>query len=126
MRTFILIGFCCLGFFKVSAQSESMKYFVNKTPLDSMKAEYVQIVGTSKLLSTKLTIEIDFGQFDNLFKASDTQLLDSNGKKVDLNSMIDALNFMVSQGYEYVNSYALTVGNQNVYHYLLRKIKKTS
>ena len=35
---------------------------VNDTPLKDIDVEYVQIVGTSKLLSTKLTIEIDFGQ----------------------------------------------------------------
>lgn len=117
MKLIILLSFLP---FCLVAQS---KYFVNGVPLDSVKAEYVQIVGTSKLFSTKLTIDIDFGQNDNLWKSSDTKLVDDKGKTVSLNSMIDALNFMVSNGYEYVNSYAITVSNQNIYHYLCRKIK---
>jgi len=35
--------------------------------------------------------------------------------------MIDALNFMSKNEYEFVQAYALTVGNQNVYHYLMKK-----
>ena len=40
---------------------------VNDTPLKDIDVEYVQIAGTSKLLSTKLTIEIDFGQRTKFF-----------------------------------------------------------
>jgi len=35
--------------------------------------------------------------------------------------MIDALNFMNDNGYDFESAYALTIGNQNVYHFLLRK-----
>lgn len=35
---------------------------VNDVPIKDIDVEYVQIVGTSKLLSNKVTIEIDFGQ----------------------------------------------------------------
>jgi len=45
---------------------------------------------------------------------------DANGKKKKFNTMIDALNFMHSMGYEYVDAYAITLGNQNVYHSILR------
>ncbi len=103
---------------------DTLKYFVNGVALDSIKTEYVEIVGTSKLLSTKLNIDLDFGQYNSIWKYSDTEVKNSLGKRVDLNSMIDALNFMVKNGYEYVNSYAITVNNQNVYHYLLRRIKR--
>lgn len=98
---------------------------VNDIPLSELDVEYVQIVGTSKLLSTKLTIEIDFGQRTKFFSTGkETIVKDDNGKPVDFNSMIDALNFMSKNGYEFVNAYAITVGNQNVYHYLLRNKKQ--
>lgn len=96
---------------------------VNDIPLKDINTEYVQIVGTSKLLSTKLTIEIDFGQANKLFESNDTQLKDNTGKRIVFNSMIDALNFMSSNGYEFVQAYAFNVANQNVYHYLMRRIK---
>ena len=105
--------------FSVFALSQT----VNDKPLSEIDVEYVQIVGTSKLLSNKLTIEIDFGQEDKFFSAKDTQLKDKDGKMLVFNSMIDALNFMSKNGYDFVNAYVITVNNQNVYHYLLKKKK---
>ena len=35
--------------------------------------------------------------------------------------MIDALNFMTTNGYKFEQAYAVTIGNTNVYHYLLSK-----
>jgi hypothetical protein len=98
---------------------------VNDIPLKDIDVEYVQIVGTSKFLSSKVTIELDFGQRTKFFSTGkETRVKDENGKMIEFNSMIDALNFMSSNGYEFVNAYAITMGgNQNVYHYLLRKKK---
>lgn len=98
---------------------------VNDVPLKDIDVEYVQIVGTSKLLSTKLTIEIDFGQRTKFFSSGkETIVKDTEGKAVDFNSMIDALNFMSKNGYDFVSAYTITLGNQNVYHYLLKNKKK--
>ncbi|MFD2784632.1 hypothetical protein [Hymenobacter rubripertinctus] len=100
---------------------------VNDVPLKDIDVEYVQIVGTSKLLSTKLTIEIDFGQKTKFFSSGkETIVKDADGKPVDFNSMIDALNFMSKNGYNFVNAYTITVANQNVYHYLMRNKKSKS
>ena len=35
---------------------------VNDKPISEIDVEYVQIVGTAKLLSQKVSIQIDFGQ----------------------------------------------------------------
>ena len=80
---------------------------------------YCQIVGTKSILSSKVTIEIDFGQARKLF--ADLRLKNDAGKAIKFNSMIDALNYMGAQGWEFVQAYAITVGNSNVYHYLLKK-----
>jgi hypothetical protein len=96
---------------------------VNGVPLKDLKAEYVQVIGTTKLLSAKVSIEIDFGQENKIFKTSDTQLVNADGSRVILNSMVDALNFMHSNGYEFVTAYTVAISNQNVYHFLMRKRK---
>lgn len=99
---------------------------VNDIPLSEIDVEYVQIVGTSKLLSSKLTVEIDFGQKTKFFSlGTETVIKDTNGKPLDFFSMIDALNFMSKNGYEFVNAYAInnTTKNQNQYYYLLRNKK---
>ena len=69
----------------------------------------------------KCTIEIDFGQLNKLWSADDTKLIGEDGKQLEFNSMIDALNFMYKNNYEFVTAYVLTMGNQNVYHYLLKR-----
>lgn len=81
---------------------------------------YCEIVGIAKVLSKKVTIEIDFGDKTSMWK--DNRLKDSaTGKNMVFNSMIDALNFMGKQGWEFEQAYTVTVQNQNVYHYLMKK-----
>ncbi|PKR80451.1 hypothetical protein CW751_09875 [Brumimicrobium salinarum] len=111
-----LITICILAFAITTAQSQT----VNDVPLNEIDVEYIQIVGTSKLFKNEVTIQIDFGQ-ENKFFRDNTRVKDENGKLLSFNSMIDALNFMSHNGYEFVQAYALTIGNQNVYHYLMRK-----
>ena len=50
-------------------------------------------MGTGKLFSTKLNVQIDFGQHDKLFSSKDTQIKDADGKLTVFNSMVDAMNF---------------------------------
>ena len=94
---------------------------VNDIPFEEIDVEYVQIVGTSKLMSSKLNIDIDFGQKNSMWTSKDTELRDENGKKIIFNSMIDALNFMAKHGYEFLDANAATIGKQNVYQYMLKK-----
>ena len=80
---------------------------------------YCQLVGTGRLLSNRVDVSIDFGQQTNLF--TDTRLRDESGKVVVFNSMVDAMNFMGADGWEFIQAYAVTSGNSNVYHWLLKK-----
>jgi len=118
MKT-IVITFLLAAF----AMTDAFSQTVNNVPIKDINVEYIQIVGTSKLMSNKVTIEIDFGQENNYWTNKDVQVKDENGKNVTFNSMIDALNFMSKQGYGFVQAYAITVNNQNVYHFLMKKEK---
>lgn len=87
---------------------------------DSTQYVYCELVGTQRLLSTKVTITIDFGEHLNLWK--DNRVKDEQTGKVKLfNSMVDALNFMGEDGWEFVQAYVVTTGQQNVYHWLLKR-----
>lgn len=81
--------------------------------------EYCMILATQKLLSTKVTISIDFGQERRFF--ADNLYRDAEGKVQAFNSVIDVLNYQNSQGREFVNAYSITTGGQNVYHYVMRR-----
>lgn len=88
--------------------------------VDTSKYVYCQLVGTEKFLSNKVTIQIDFGAERNYWK--DARLRDEQTGKVRLfNSMVDALNYMGDDGWEFIQAYVITVSSQNVYHWLLKK-----
>lgn len=87
--------------------------------LDSMQYLYCQLVGKGKFMSNKVTVIVDFGQINRLW--SDQRLRDENGKVITFNSMVDAMNWMGVRGWEFVQAYVITVGSQNVYHWLLKK-----
>ena len=101
----------------------SFSQTVNGIPIKDIDAEYMMLVGTYKLLSNKITVAVDFGQYQSAWKVSDNVVKDENGNKLVFNSMIDALNFFAGNGYDLHNAYAVTVGNQNVYHWVLKKYK---
>lgn len=92
---------------------------------DSIK--YCEIVGIGTFKNVYVTI--DFGQkvrttFFGLAKVSDF-IMGKNGKFKSFNSMIDALNFMVQNGWDFVTCYIVTEPgfgtSENVYHYLLKR-----
>lgn len=89
--------------------------FGQETP----KFVYCEVLGFEKLLSTKVTIQVEFGQKLKMF--ADNRMKDENGKPIVFNSMIDALNFMGKQGWEFVQAYVVTISQQNYYHYLMKK-----
>ena len=63
------ILFIILFIFSFSAHSQS----INGVPFSEIDSEYIQIVGTAKVLSSKVTINIDFGQNTKLFGSSKKQ-----------------------------------------------------
>jgi hypothetical protein len=88
------------------------------------KYVYCEILGTGSLFSTKVKIDIDYGQ-EVGFWNQDRRLKDENGKSVKFNSMVDALNYMGTLGWEFVQAYVVTMpsmgGQQNVYHWILKR-----
>lgn len=90
---------------------------------DGTHRVYCELLGEQKgLFSSKVKVTVDFGQETNYWKGrKDQQLVDENGKNIDFNSMIDAMNYMGNLGWKFVQAYVVTTGNQNVYHWLLYK-----
>ncbi|MBB1151259.1 hypothetical protein H4K35_14320 [Myroides sp. NP-2] len=109
---FLVLMFGCF----VNAQT------VNDIPLKELDVEYILIVGEGKMFSDKVSVKIDFGQNTKFFSSKDEMFIrDKEGERVKFNSMVDALNYLSGHGFQFVQAYAITIGNQNVYHYLMRK-----
>lgn len=56
---------------------------VNISMCDSWKPHrvYCKIVGIGRFLSSKINIEVDFGQYANYFDVTERYLVDEKGKK---------------------------------------------
>lgn len=111
MKKFILLALIAL--------SSQLLFSQENQPSKNGEAYiYCEILGTQKFLSNKVTVNVDFGQ--NTRFGEDTRLRDETGKVIVFNSMVDAMNWMGGQGWEFVQAYVVTVQNQNVYHWLLK------
>lgn len=108
MKNLLFILLCAISINSLHAQSLQSKV-------------YCEILGTQKLLSLKVNVQVDFGQ--NPY--ANSNLVDENGKKITFNSMVDAMNYMGKLGWEFESAYVITHGSgasaQNVYHWLLSK-----
>jgi hypothetical protein len=81
--------------------------------------QYCQIIVTPRLLSNKVTIDIDFGEEKSYWR--DTRLRTYEGKLKKFNTVIDAMNFMGKDGWKFINAYPVTTGNTTIYHFAFKK-----
>jgi hypothetical protein len=108
----------------VGLASYSMAQTVNDIPIKDIDVDYVQIIGTGRSLSTKVDIEIDFGQeTKSISFKNGTSIKDEKGKNIKFNSMMDALNFMSSNGYSFQFAYTTNDEKDKAVYYILKKNK---
>ena len=88
---------------------------------DTAKVEqYCEVVATGRFLSTKVTIEIDYGEEKSIWK--DNRVKEEDGKVKKFNSVIDALNYLGKLGWKLVNAFPVSeASGPKVYHYVFRK-----
>ena len=81
--------------------------------------QYCQILASSRLLSNKVTIDIDFGEVKSFWR--DNRLKTYDGKLKKFNTVIDALNYMGKEGWIFINAYPVTIGTGVIYHFAFKK-----
>ena len=99
----------------------------------AMIEQYCKLTANSKVFSNKFHITIDFGDIEKKWH-KDYRLRDEKtGKPKEFNSVIDALNYMGSQGWTLVNAFPMTddgtTASQrgtNVFHYYFKRLFKRS
>ncbi|WP_018614740.1 hypothetical protein [Segetibacter koreensis] len=88
---------------------------------DTSKIEqYCQVIATPRLLSNKVTIDIDFGEEKSFWR--DTRLKTYDGRLKKFNTIIDALNFMGKEGWLFINAYPVRDNQTEIYHFAFRKL----
>ncbi len=93
---------------------------VSNAQTDTSKAEqYCQLIATPRLLSNKVTIDIDFGEEKSFWR--DTRLKTDDGKTKKFNTIIDAMNYMGKNGWIFINAYPVRIGETEIYHFAFKK-----
>jgi len=103
---------CCLLVISLHSYAQESK--------DTKVEQYCEIVATAKLLSNKVTIDIDYGEERSFWK--NNRVKDEDGKVKKFNTVIDALNYMGKMGWKLVNAFPVSNGSgKSVYHYVFKK-----
>jgi hypothetical protein len=93
---------------------------VSNAQTDTSKVEqYCQVISTPRLLSNKVTIDIDFGEEKSFWR--DTRLKTDGGNLKKFNTVIDALNYMGKAGWIFINAYPVRTGETEIFHFAFKK-----
>ena len=98
---------------------------VNRISYENKNIEiFCDLISTRKFLGREENITIDYGTRDSLWTSDKMfSLVPSDLKKY--NSVIDALNYMGSEGWQEISSYSTSHNSYIIKHYVLKKeIKK--
>ena len=113
MKKFFLVAILALIGFSANSQ-----VIVNDVNINELDIKYVELVGQAKLNPTKIKVIVDYGQ---KFSFKSQAIRGVQGEKAAFNSMIDALNFMEANGWEFVSNYVVKNGETVTTRYILRK-----
>jgi hypothetical protein len=117
MKKLISLTFC-LAFFGLA---NSFSQTINDIPIKEIDIEYIQIVGSGNFRVGKVGVRIDFGNENKYLSTKEIRIKDENGDLLEFNSMIDALNFLSKNGYEFIDSYTIPHDYNDTCYYILKK-----
>ena len=109
----ILSGFAM----RANAQNDAMKVMVDSVDINEViDLKYIQLLGVKE--NGNLIMEVDYGA---KLPATRRRIVDADGTPQRFNSMVDALNFMDTNGWEFLNAFEVKSVEGKVYHFLLRR-----
>jgi hypothetical protein len=85
----------------------------------SVVEQYCQLIATPRLLSNKVTIDIDYGEEKSFWR--DTRLKTDEGNVKKFNTIIDALNYMGRAGWIFMNAYPVHMAQTEIFHFAFKK-----
>ncbi len=109
MKKIFIITLLILGSLQSFAQTDSVEV-----------EQFCQVIATPRLLSNKVTIDVDFGDEKKFW--SDNRLRNWEGKVKKFNTIIDAMNFMGREGWSFINAYPVKYGDSDIFHFAFRKL----
>jgi hypothetical protein len=113
-RSILFLLMLCAGY-GANAQGEK-KVMVNKVDINALPdIQYIQLLGVDE--GQKLMVEVDYGQ---TLSTAET-IAGADGKPLQFETMISALNYMYKNGWEFINAYEAKTREGKLYHYILKR-----
>lgn len=88
------------------------------SPAPVRTEEYCQLQAFNKF-NGKVILSVDYGQQQKLLGLNIFR--NAQGQPIEFNSVIDALNWLNTQGWEFVNAYVTVDGGSSTSYYVLRR-----
>jgi len=115
----LLFSFCCL--FTSYGQSVT-SYFINGFPLDSIQTEYIEAEICKVTFSTKVFLDIDYGQESKILYNKYNRVADAKGNYIEFKSNMNALNYLSMIGYELIETDYIRMKDDDIrVKYMLKK-----
>jgi hypothetical protein len=112
-RLILILLMLCSGY---GACAQEKKVLVNKVDINALsEVQYIQLLGVDE--GEKLMVEVDYGQ-----TLSTAEIIAGpDGKPLQFETMVSALNYMYKNGWEFVNAYEAKTKEGKLYHYILKR-----
>lgn len=115
----LLFSFCCL--FTSYGQSVT-SYYINGFPLDSIQTEYIEAEICKVTFSTKVFLDIDYGQESKILYNKYNRVADTKGNYIEFKSNMNALNYLNTIGYELIETDYIRMKDDDIrVKYMLKK-----
>ena len=115
----LLFSFCCL--FTLYGQSVT-SYSINGFPLDSIQTEYIEAEICKVTFSTKVFLDIDYGQESKILYNKYNRVADTKGNYIEFKSNMNALNYLNMIGYELIETDYIRMKDDDIrVKYMLKK-----
>ena len=115
----LLFSFCCL--FTSYGQSVT-SYYINGFPLDSIQTEYIEAEICKVTFSTKVFLDIDYGQESKILYIKYNRVADTKGNYIEFKSNMNALNYLNMIGYELIETDYIRMKDDDIrVKYMLKK-----
>lgn len=115
----LLFSFCCL--FTSYGQSVT-SYYINGFPLDSIQTEYIEAEICKVTFSTKVFLDVDYGQESKILYNKYNRVADAKGNYIAFKSNMNALNYLSMIGYELIETDYIRMKDDDIrVKYMLKK-----
>ncbi len=115
----LLFMFSCL---LTSYGQSGTSYFINGFPLDSIQTEYIEAETCKVTFSTKVFLDIDYGQESKILYNKYNRVADAKGNYIEFKSNMNALNYLQTIGYELIETDYIRMKDDDIrVKYMLKK-----